>query len=73
MFYVDVQKVKGKMAEKGYTNPSFAEKIGISRNTLATYLAHPNRIPYDALERIAEALFDDVVEARAILFAQKLA
>lgn len=73
MFYVDVQKVKGRMVEKGYTNSSFAEKIGVSRNTLATYLSNPSRIPYDVLERIADALFDNVVEARDILFAQKLA
>lgn len=73
MFYVDVQKVKGRMAEKGYTSSSFAEEIGVSRNTLATYLANPSRIPYGVLKRIAEALFDNVVEARDILFAQKLA
>lgn len=73
MFYVDVPKIKGKMAEKGFTNSAFAEELGISRNTLATYFSDPSRIPYEVLERIAETLFENVAEARSILFAQKLA
>lgn len=73
MFYVDIPKVKGKMGERGYTNTALAKTLGISRNTLSSYFSDPSKIPYETLEKLADALFDDAREARSILFAQKLA
>ena len=73
MFYLDVQKLKGKMAEKGYNITSLSQKLGISRNTLANYMRNPGKFPYETLEEISLLLFDTPEEVSAILFAQKLA
>lgn len=73
MFYLDIQKLKGKMAEKGYTITSLSEKLGISRNTLANYMRNPGKFPYETLEAISILLFDSPEEVTSILFAQKLA
>lgn len=73
MFYMDVPKIKGKMGEKGYNTTTLAKALGISRNTLSSYLAEPDKFPYDILEKLAVILFDNVEEARKIIFAQKLA
>lgn len=73
MFYLDVQKLKGKMAEKGYTITSLSEKLGISRNTLTNYMKNPGKFPYETLEAISILLFDSPEEVTSILFAQKLA
>lgn len=72
MFFVDVPKIRGRMAEKGYTNTALAKDLGISRNTLSAYFANPEKIPYETLEKMSGVLFDSVEEARTILFAQKL-
>lgn len=69
---VDIPKVKGKMAEKGYTNCSLAEELDINRNTLASYFVEPGKMPLDIVQRMADALCDTHNEAVAIFFAPKL-
>ena len=49
MAFVDVPKVRGKMAEKGYTITSLADILGINRNTLSLYLENPDKIPYGVI------------------------
>ena len=46
MVCVDVPRVRGKMAEKGYTITSLAGMLGINRNTLAVYLETPEKMTY---------------------------
>ncbi len=72
MAYIDVPKVKGKMAERGYTISSLAEKLGINRNTLSSYLDSPEKTPYNVVSRMAEVLCDSSEEASAIFFAYDL-
>lgn len=72
MYKVNVAKVKGKIAEKGYTITSLAERLNIDRNTLAKYLVNPGKIPYDVLSAMAALLCDTEDEARLIFFAQEL-
>lgn len=69
---IDVPKVRGKMAEKGYTISSFAKQLDISRNTLSTYLDTPGKIPYSVLSDMAGILCDTSDEACQIFFAQDL-
>lgn len=72
MVQIDIPKVKGKMAERGFTITSLAEKLGINRNTLASYLETPAKMPYLVVSDMAEALCDSTEEANAIFFAQAL-
>ena len=72
MAHIDVCKVKGKMAERGYTNSSLAKKLGINRNTLASYLDNPEKTPYNVVSRMAELLCDSAEEAISIFFAHDL-
>lgn len=72
MYHVDVAKVRGKMAEKGFTITSFAERIGVNRNTMAAYLRDPSGIPYDVLDMMADSLCDTLDEAVPIFFAPDL-
>lgn len=72
MYNVDVPKVRGKMAEKGYTISSLATEMGINRNTLAGYLDNPSNIPYGKLAIMADILCDDSTESTNIFFAPNL-
>lgn len=72
MAYIDVPKVKGKMAECGYTISSLAEKLGINRNTLSSYLETPEKTPYNIVSRMAEVLCSSSEEASSIFFAHDL-
>lgn len=69
---VDVPKVRGKMAERGYTITSMSDRLGINRNTLSTYLEMPSRMPYNVISDMADALCDTADEAAAIFFAPGL-
>lgn len=72
MAYIDVPKVRGKMAEHGYTISSLAKKLGINRNTLASYLEMPEKTPYNVVSCMAEALCDSADEASSIFFCTRL-
>lgn len=69
---VDVPKVRGKMAERGYTVTSMSGRLGIDRNTLATYLKRPDRMPYKVISNMADVLCDTTDEAASIFFAPDL-
>ncbi len=72
MVYVDIPKVKGKMAEKGYTITALAKKVGVNRNTMATYLEKPGKLPYGVVSKLATILCDTPDEAARIFFARDL-
>lgn len=72
MFSVDVPKVKGKMAERGYTNTSLAKELEISRNTLSIYFETPGKMPYGIVVAMAKILCDSGEEATSIFFAHDL-
>lgn len=69
---VDVPRVRGKMAEKGYTITSMSDRLGINRNTLSSYLEKPSKMPYNVISDMADALCDTATEAAAIFFAPNL-
>ncbi len=72
MFCVDIPRVKGKMAEKGYNITSLAKELGITRGTLSNYLEDPSKIPYLIISKLAILLCDSSEEARSIFFAPTL-
>lgn len=72
MVTVNVPRVRGKMAEKGYNCTSISKELKISRNTLITYLNEPERMPYRIVAGLAELLCDDTAEAREIFFDENL-
>lgn len=72
MVHIDVPRVKGKMAERGFTITSLAEKLGINRNTLSSYLEMPEKTPYSVVSNMAKVLCDTTEEASAIFFATDL-
>ena len=71
-YTVEVNKLRGKMAEKGYKLDGFAKELGITRNTLSVYMKQPGRIPMRTVSRMAELLCDSSDEARAIFLAHDL-
>lgn len=72
MAFVDVPKVRGKMAEKGYTITSLSDCLGINRNTLSLYLENPDKMPYGVVSKMAEILCDTPKDAAGIFFATNL-
>ena len=72
MARIDIPKVKGKMAERGFTITSLSAKLGISRNTLSSYLDAPEKIPYYIVAAMADALCETPAEACSIFFASNL-
>ena len=69
MVRVNVPKVRGKMAEKGYSITSLANMLKISRGTLASYFSMPEKIPYRIVARLADILCDTMEEATSIFFS----
>ena len=72
MYSVNIPRVKGKMAEHGYNITTLAHELGVSRNTLSSYLSNPATMPYDKMSRIAELICDNADEAADIFFTQDL-
>lgn len=72
MFYIDIPKLLGKIAEAGYNKASFARALGINRNTLRKYLKYYNKMPYDVIIDMARLLNCTAEEAYSIFFAKKL-
>lgn len=66
---IDIPKVRGKMAEHGYTITSLAKKLGVNRNTLSFYLEKPEKTPYNIVASMAEILCNSAEEASSIFFA----
>lgn len=69
---IDVPKVRGKMAERGYTITSLSDRLGINRNTLSAYLENPGKMPYSIVSNMAVVLCDTADEAASIFFANDL-
>lgn len=72
MFCVDVPRVRGKMAEKGYTLTSVSQKLNVNRNTLAAYFKTPEKMPYGVVSGLADILCDSPEESRDIFFRANL-
>lgn len=70
MYYVNIPKLIGRIAEEGYNQATFAEAIGVNRNTLRAYLKDYTRIPYDVLSKMAAVLHCGLNDATEIFFAQ---
>lgn len=72
MIYVDIPKVRGKMAERGFTITSLAKELGINRNTLSDYIEDPKKMPYTIISAMANMLCNTHEEAASIFFAEDL-
>ena len=72
MFTVNVDKLIGKIHERGFNKSSFSKELGIDRNTLSAYLNNPKKIPYDVIDKMASILCVTEDEASAIFFANQL-
>lgn len=72
MVYVDIPKVRGKMAERGFNITSMAERLGVNRNTFSGYLETPGKMPYSIVSALASILCDTSEEAMSIFFANDL-
>lgn len=73
MVRIDVPRVRGKMAERGYSITSMAEKLGINRNTLSSYLETPEKTPYSVVSDMADVLCDTPEEASSIFLRRTYA
>ena len=69
MVFVDVPKLRGKMAERGYNITSISEDVGVNRNTMSSYLENPGKMPYSVVAKLADILCDTRSEAAGIFFA----
>lgn len=72
MMHVDVPRVRGKMAEHGFTITSMANTLNIARNTLISYLKTPEKMPYGVVVNMANLLCNSHAEAEDIFFAPNL-
>lgn len=72
MYVVDVKKIKGKMAELGFTQCSFAAALGISRETLRNYLNDYNKLTFEIMLKMIDVLKLTPKEARTIFFVLQL-
>ena len=72
MACIDIPRVKGKMAERGFTITSLSERLGVDRNTLSSYLKTPEKMPYAVVSNMASLLCETSEEASSIFFATDL-
>ena len=57
MFFINIPKLRGAMAEKGYNKTTLAAALGIGRDTLTKYMEDPRRMPYGVMQDMAHLLF----------------
>lgn len=67
---VNVNRLIGKMYEKGFNKTSFADGLEISRETLRSYIKKPQNMPYAIIVRAISLLGLDIDEAKDIFFNQ---
>ena len=67
---VNINRLIGKMYEKGYNKTSFANELEISRETLRAYINKPQNMPYSIIEKSISLLGLNSDEAKDIFFAQ---
>lgn len=72
MFQINIGRVKGKIAEKGYNIGTLASVLGVDRNTVAKYMKNPEEMKYRTIVQLAECLCDDYDEAISIFFTKKV-
>lgn len=72
MFNVNVPKLRGKIAERGYNLTTLADELQVNRTTLSRYLAAPERMPYGIINLLARQLCETPEEAEQIFFAPDL-
>ena len=69
MYRVDTARLCGKIVEKGYNQQTFADAVGVCRDTMRGYIKDCNKIPYKVLTKMVDVLGCDYSEARDIFFA----
>ena len=72
MFKVNVPRLIGRMYERGYNKSSLADACQIDRNTLASYIKNPAKMPYHIIDTIATILCDTPSDASGIFFTSEL-
>lgn len=72
MYFVNVPRIRGKMAEKQITKSKMADLLGISRQTLGKYLRKPEDMPVMKCYEMGEILCDNKEEFGEIFFAEVL-
>ena len=71
---VNVQKLKGKIVERGFSMSAFAEAIGVYVSTLYRRFSDDGKsFTIGEIERIAEVLELSSAEIHDIFFVQKVA
>lgn len=72
IYVVNVVRIKEKMYGRGYNKSTLSRELEISRNTLATYLSEPEKMPFSVVSKMATLLCDSKEEAAEIFFAPQL-
>lgn len=72
MFQASASKIRGKMAENGYTITSLAQKMHISRSTMSKYLSFPGKMPVEKFMEMANILFNEIGELTDIFLPKNL-
>ena len=72
MFQASESKIRGKMAENGYTITSLAHKMHISRATMSKYLSFPGKMPVEKFMEMTSILFNESGELTDIFLPKNL-
>ena len=65
---VNVHKLKGRMAEKGYTQRALAKKLGMSVNTMSSRLTLRTPFNTDEIEKMCDELDITSAEEKIDIF-----
>ena len=68
----DYSKLLGRIKEKGFTQETFAEAIGISKATLSLKLSNKAYFKQNEMDKACLVLGIDKAEIGAYFFAQKV-
>lgn len=69
---VNANKLRGKIAEKGYTISSLASDMNVTRDTMSRYIKDPRAMQLGQIIRLASLLCDSDEEAKSIFLVQDL-
>ena len=53
---LDIDRIKSEMAQKGYNQSELADRAGVSRQLVSSWLKVPQNVSINTIGRIADAL-----------------
>lgn len=66
---MNMNKIRGRIVERGMTQKEFCERIGLNTRTFYNYRDNPERMSYGTLKKMIDLLCDNDEDVINIFFS----